>query len=211
MNYPVIILGAGGHAKVLIDILLLNSIKILFATDPDPLKMDQAILEIPIMGGDDEVMKYPFESVHLVNGVGSICVSPLRRQLFERCKSLGYQFSNVIHSSAIVSSVVVMNEGTQIMAGVVVQAGCFIGRNTIINTHATVDHDCHIGDHTHIAPGVTLSGGVKIGENSHIGAGATVLQGIEIGRDCLVAAGAVVIRDIPDGAIMAGIPAKHLR
>jgi len=211
LNYPVIILGAGGHAKVLIDALILNSVEILLVTDSDPSKKDQLILGIPIKGMDDEVMKYPPGSVRLVNGIGSICVNPWRRLLFERFKDLGYSFVNVIHPSAIIASGIAIDEGAQIMAGVVIQTGCTIGRNTIINTNSTVDHDCHIGENTHIAPGVTLSGGIQVGNNTHIGTGATVLQGIAIGRDCLVAAGAVVIRDVPDGAKIAGIPAKQIR
>lgn len=206
-----IVLGAGGHAKVLIDALRLDSIIVLGAADSNPSKKDRSILGVPVIGGDDEVMKHPPESVRLVNGVGSIRVTPWRRKLFERFKNLGYKFFVVVHPSAIISGDVGLGEGVQVMAGVVVQAGCSIGMNAIVNTHATVDHDCLIGDHSHIAPGVTISGGVRIGENTHIGTGAIVLQGVAIGRDCLVGAGAVVTCDVPDGETVAGVPAKQIR
>lgn len=209
MNCPVIILGAGGHAKVLMDALRLHSIELLGITDVDPSRKGQMLFGVPVLGGDEEIMKYPVETIQLVNGIGSVRVNPLRRQLFEHFKSKCYRFASVIHPSAIVASEVVLSEGGQVMAGSVIQVGCHIGINTIINTGSVVDHDCYIGNHTHISPGVTLSGGVRVGENSHIGTGATVIQGIQIGHNSLVAAGAVVIRDVPDGAKVAGVPAKE--
>lgn len=204
-----IILGAGVHAKVLIDALQLLAVEILGLTDANPGKRGQLLLGVPVIGGDEEIMKYPGESIYLVNGVGSVCVTPRRGQLFERFKSKGYRFASVVHPTAIIAPDVVLSEGVQIMAGAVVQTGCHIGINALINTGCIVDHDCHIGDHAHISPGATLSGGVLIGENVHVGTGATVIQGIQIGRDSLVAAGAVVIRDVPEGATVAGVPAKE--
>lgn len=204
-----IILGAGGHAKVLIDALRLQSIELLGLADADIGKKGQLLLDVPVLGGDEEVMKHPVETIRLVNGIGSVRVNPLRRQLFEYFKNKGYRFVSIVHPAAIIAGDVVLSEGAQIMAGAIVQAGCHIGINAVINTGAVVDHDCSIGDHAHISPGVTLSGGVQVGENAHIGTGATVIQGIEIGRNCLVAAGAVVIRNVPDGATVAGVPAKE--
>lgn len=211
MNYPVIVLGAGGHAIVLINALQLLSVELLGVTDADIGKRGQLLLGVPVTGDDETVMKYPVEAIHLVNGVGSVRVNSRRRQLFERFKNRGYQFVSVVHPSAIIAPDVVCAEGVQIMAGAVIQPGCRIGINAVINTGCVVDHDCHIGDHTHISPGATLSGGVRVGENAHVGTGATVIQGIQIGRDSLVAAGAVVIRDVPDGATVAGVPAKEFK
>ena len=211
LNYPVIILGAGGHAKVLIDALLLRSVELLGITDADAGKKGHTLLGVPVLGGDAEVMKHPAEAIRLVNGVGSVRVNPLRRQLFEQFAGKGYRFASVAHPSAIIATDVALSEGTQIMAGAVVQTGCHIGTNALINTGSIVDHDCHIGNHAHISPGVTLSGGIRIGENSHIGTGATVIQGIQIGRNSLIAAGAVVIRDVPDGVTVAGVPAREIK
>lgn len=209
MSYPVVILGAGGHAKVLIDTLRLKSIEILGITDADPMKKGHLLFGLIVMGSDEEIMKYPIEAIRLVNGVGSVRVDPRRRQLFELFKSKGYRFASVVHPSAIISADVVLSEGVQIMAGAIVQAGCHVGINAVINTGSVVDHDCHIGDHAHICPGVTLSGGVRVGESAHVGTGATVIQGVRIGRNSLVAAGTVVIRDVPDSATVAGVPAKE--
>lgn len=210
MNLPLIVLGAGGHAKVLVDALLGAGQPVHGLTDTDPAKTGSAVLGVPVLGGDKEVLAFAPEEVRLVNGIGSVRVSVLRHQLYENFKNMGYFFERVVHASAIVASDVVLDEGAQIMAGVVLQTGCHIGENVIINTRAAVDHDCVIGSHAHVSPGAILCGNVEVGEGSHIGAGATVIQGVRIGCNCTVAAGAVVIRDIPDGLTVAGLPAKEI-
>lgn len=203
-----IIIGAGGHAKVLIEALLASSAVIKGIVDSNPMLAGSCILGVPVLGGDDVVVEFTPAQIQLVNGVGSIGLPNLRQRLYERFKILGYDFSTVIHPSAVVTSDVILGEGSQVMAGAVIQPGSHIGCNTIINTRASVDHDCIIGDHVHISPGVTLSGGVDIGAGSHIGTGATLIQGISIGCGCLVAAGAVVVKDITDGEMVRGVPAR---
>lgn len=210
MSLPVLILGAGGHAKVLIEALSASSVEILGVVDPDPALMGMPVLGVPVLGDDREVLKYSSGAVRLVNGLGSIGLPTRRQSLFEQLKAQGYIFATVVHPSAVVATDAQLGEGCQVMAGVVIQPGSQIGCNTIINTRASVDHDCIIGDHVHISPGVTLSGGVNIGAGSHIGTGATLIQGISIGRGCLVAAGAVVIKDIADGASVRGVPAREI-
>lgn len=209
MSLPIIILGAGGHAKVMIDALLASSAVIAGVVDPDLTLTGTNILGVPVLGGDDVVNKFPPSQVQLVNGLGSVGLPVKRQQLFERFKGLGYNFATVVHPSAVVASDVVLGEGAQVMAGAVIQPGCRIGLNSIVNTRASVDHDCIIGDHVHIAPGVTLSGGIAVGTCSHIGTGATVIQGISIGNGGLVAAGSVVTRDISDGLMVRGVPARE--
>lgn len=210
MNLPLIVLGAGGHAKVLVDALNSAGLPVRGITDASPAKAGSVVLGVPVLGGDKKVLAFAPEVVHLVNGIGSVRVSTLRRKIYDDFKNRGYFFARVVHASAIVAPDAVLAEGAQIMAGVVLQTGCRIGENAIINTRAAVDHDCRIGAHVHISPGVTLCGNVEVGEGSHIGAGATVIQGVRIGRNCMVAAGAVVIGDIPDGATVAGLPAKEM-
>jgi len=207
-NTPLIILGAGGHAKVLIDALLASSAVIAGIVDPDPALVGTKVLGIPVLGGDDIVNEYPSSEIRLVNGLGSVGHPLRRKQLFDQFKQMGYTFATVVHPSAVIARDVVLGEGVQVMAGAIIQPGCRIGSNVIINTKASIDHDSIIGDHAHIAPGVTLSGTVMVGSTSHIGTGATIIQGISIGTVCLVAAGAVVISDVPDGRTVVGVPAK---
>jgi sugar O-acyltransferase (sialic acid O-acetyltransferase NeuD family) len=208
MNLPVIILGAGGHAKVLIDALKLRSVEIAGIVDPDREKHGTNILGIPVIGNDDVVLKKAPGTVMLVNGLGSVKQPKLRKQLFDSFKARGFTFASVIHPSAVVAPDVVLGEGCQVMAGSVIQPGCVIGSNTIINTRASVDHDCTISSHVHIAPGVTLSGNVVVEERVHIGAGATVLQGVRIGRNSVIGAGAVVLQDVPEEVLVYGVPGK---
>lgn len=204
-----IILGAGGHAKVLIDALIASSAVINGIVDPNPALSGTSILGVPVLGGDDVVAGFDPSHIRLVNGVGSIGLPLKRQQVFDKFKAMGYGFATVAHPSAIVSSDVIIGEGAQIMAGAVIQPGCQIGSNSIINTRASVDHDCIIGDNVHISPGVTLSGGVVVGAGSHIGTGATLIQGISVGSGSMVAAGAVVTKSFTDGAILRGVPARE--
>jgi UDP-perosamine 4-acetyltransferase len=204
----VIVLGAGGHAKVVIEALLRAGVTILGIADRDPARRGERILGIPVVGDDAAVLLHPADSVLLVNGLGSTAVSKARRELFLGMKGKGYSFFSAVHPSAVVATDALLMEGAQVMAGAIIQPGTRVGRNAIVNTGASVDHDCLIGDHVHVAPGATLSGGVTVGEGAHIGTGATVIQGISIGRDSLVAAGAVVVRNVPEGSTVKGVPAQ---
>lgn len=208
---PIIILGGGGHSKVLVEALLAGSVAIAGIVDPDPALIGCSILGVSVLGGDDEVLRYFHGEVRLVNGLGSTGLPQKRKDIFELFSLQGYIFVTVVHPSAVVASDVHLDEGVQIMAGAVIQPGSRLGRNAIVNTNASVDHDCQIGNHVHLAPGVTLSGEVTIGDSVHIGTGATVIQGIRIGSGSLIAAGAVVINDIPAGSIAMGVPAKVIR
>lgn len=208
MNKPVLILGAGGHAKVLIEALLQSGATLAGITDPDPDLAGKKLLEVPVLGGDEVVGDFPQTEILLVNGLGSIGVPTARKGLFERFRAMGYRFATVIHPSAIIASDVELGEGVQVMAGAVIQPGCRVGCNTIINTRASVDHDCRIGNNVHIGPGATLSGGVSIDDDTHIGTGATIIQGIEIGSQSVVAAGSVVVKNVDNRTAVMGVPAR---
>lgn len=205
---PVIVIGAGGHAQVLIDALLLCNADIMGATDP--MKQGELAPGIPVLGDDEVVLQHPPSSVLLVNGLGSVGSTRRRREVFERFKALGYSFGSVIHPSAVVAKTALLGEGAQIMAGAVVQPGCAIGPNSLINTRASVDHGCRIGAHTHVAPGATLSGDVTLGEGVHVGSGATIIQGVGVGDDSIIGAGSLVLRDVPRRITVAGSPARRI-
>jgi len=207
---PVIIIGSGGHSKVLIAALQQSKRKMLGILSGDPKQAEINIMGVPVLGGDESIKEFASESVELINGVGSISIPEKRKDIFIKFKKAGYQFASVIHPAACIMKDVRLGEGVQIMAGAIVQPGCSIGENVIINTGAIVDHDCIIGSHVHIAPGAVLSGGVQIGDLSHVGTAATIIQGIKIGRSTLIGAGAVVHRDMPSRVKAAGVPARLL-
>lgn len=209
MAKDIIVIGNGGHAKVLLDALYLNKQSIIGFTEQQS-EGKKDISGLPLLGNDEIILSKDPDEILLVIGIGSITVTEKRKRIYERFAQKGYEFASVLHPSAIVSKNALLGEGVQIMAGAILQNGCYIGNNTIINTRAAIDHDCHIGNHVHIAPGVILSGGVYVGDNSHIGTGAVVIQGIKIGSNVMVAAGSVVVRDIPDGRSVRGNPARQV-
>lgn len=214
MSVPVIIVGAGGHAKVLSDALDRSGVTVLGITVKNGDKSVEGAppwLAARILGDDSVVEDYAPDTVDLVNGVGSVGRPDARRAVFDRFRHRGYRFRCVVHPHSVVAADVSMEQGTQIMAGVVVQPGCALGENLILNTRCSVDHDCTIGAHVHIAPGATLSGSVTVGAESHIGTGASVIQGIRIGARVVIAAGAAVVGDVPDGVTVAGCPAHEVR
>jgi len=208
---PVILVGAGGHALVLLDALSLSRAVILGLVDTDPALIGRKVLGFDVLGGDEALRRHAPGTVRLVNAIGSAKSMDRRRSVYESLRTAGHSFASVFHPGAIVSRHAEAAPAVQIMAGVVVQACANIGENTIINTGATVDHDCRIGAHVHLAPGVTLSGNVHVGDETHVGAGATVIQGVRIGARCTVAAGAVVLSDVADGTTVAGMPARRMQ
>jgi sugar O-acyltransferase (sialic acid O-acetyltransferase NeuD family) len=210
MTLPVLILGGGGHAKVLIEALKKSGVSILGITECQENEIGSRVMDVEIVGTDSTVEKFDPSDILLVNAVGSVRSMSARRTVYERFKTLGYNFASVIHPAALIAPDVRIDEGVQIMAGAVIQPGCIIGENTIVNTGVILDHDCTIGNHVHLATGVTLSGNTHVGDGTHIGSGATVIQGIRIGKGALIAAGSVVTSDIPAGARAQGVPAKVL-
>jgi sugar O-acyltransferase (sialic acid O-acetyltransferase NeuD family) len=198
MTKPVIVIGGGGHARVVMDALRLKGISMLGICDPALPRGSAGPFGIAVLGDDEAVAAYAPAQADLVNGVGSIESTQARRRVFETFSRRGYRFAAVVHPAAIVAGDVTLDEGAQIMAGAIIQSGTAVGRDAIVNTGARIDHDCRIGDHVHIAPGATLSGSVSVGEGTHIGVAAAVIQSVRIGRNCLIGAGTVVTRDVAD-------------
>lgn len=201
-------LGAGGHSKVIIEILLSqNEIDLVGLTDSDPLLRE--VLNVKVLGGDDQLPALIQRgATKFFVGVGSVGDANLRCRLFALGKTHGLEPLIIIHPQAVVSPSAHISGGTVVFAGAVINAEARIGENVIINTGAIVEHDCVIGDHAHIATGARLSGAVTVGDGAHIGAGATVRQGIKIGENAVVGMGAVVVKDVADGVTVIGVPAK---
>ena len=203
------ILCAGGHARVLIDLLGRAGRAPAGLTDDDLALHGTAIDDVPVIGARDVLFKRAPPDVLLVNALGNIPrtgdpgLGP-RRALFVQFKEKGYRFETVISPDARISARALLNEGAQVVTGAIIHPGCLIGANAIVNTGAQVDHDCRIGDHSHIAPAAVLCGGVTVGEECHVGAGAVVVPGVTIGAGAVIGAGATVVTDVPAGATVLG-------
>lgn len=190
----ILILGAGGHARVLDAALRAAGL----ATNGFAGPGDEAAL---LAAGPTGVL--------LVNGVGSVGDAARRCAVHEKFREAGFRFLTIIHPSAIIAADAILDEGAQVMAGAILQAGVRLGEGAIVNTGAIVDHDSVVGAHAHVATGARLAGNVTVGAAAHIGAGATVVQGVTIGEKAIAGAGAVVISDVPPKVVVIGIPARQ--
>lgn len=201
-----ILLGGGGHARVLMEIITMSGEYLVAGILDSYLEAGTFINGVAVLGGDELLGGLREDGIkNACIAVGSVRDNSKRKALYESVKAHGYRMPGLIHPKAVVSeTVTTISDGAQIMAGAIVQTGSRIGENTIINTGSIVEHDCTIGRNVHICPGVVVCGGSIIGDNSFIGAGATVIQGIEIGRDTVVGAGAVVRESLADGILVKG-------
>ena len=212
MSPRVVGFGAGGHCRVLLDILILDRDPAdLVLLDPDPKVHGQNLYGVPILGGDDCLQAVKdLGANHFFIGAGSTGSVALRRHLFQFGQAAGLQPLEVVHPSALLSSRSERGPGLTAMARVVVNAGASLGANVVLNTAVIVEHDCRISDHAFLAPGALVMGGVSIGQGAFLGAGCVIRQGLRIGEGALVAAGAVVVRDVLAGEQVGGIPAHPL-
>jgi acetyltransferase EpsM len=195
-----IVFGASGHGKVIIEIL--ENIH-----TPHIEIWDDAA-KPPVW--EYEVKKPRADLAVTDTIVIAIGVNATRKKVADKLAGVAV-FGTAIHSAAFVSPRATIGEGTVIMAGATINADTKVGKHCIINTSASIDHDCVLGDYVHISPNATLSGDVQVGEGTHIGSGASTIQGIRIGKWCNIGAGAVIIRDIPDYATAVGNPAKVIK
>lgn len=201
MKNKVIIIGAGGHAKVVIDCIKQEQKYEVESVVDDNYK-NRSIFDFQVLKKDNEG-QYAGQTTIIAIGNAAI-----RKKMVQELRC---EYASTIHPKAVVSSYVKIGEGTQIFASAVVNAGAEIGNHVIINTGAIVEHDCKIGDFVHLSPNSCIGGEVSIGSCSHIGLGASVIQGIEIGSNVIVGAGAVVVSDLPDNCTAVGIPAKPIK
>jgi sugar O-acyltransferase (sialic acid O-acetyltransferase NeuD family) len=196
LSKPVLVLGAGGHAAVIVDILRQLQVEILGIVATNQPKDTLVFDGIPYFSKDDDVLRFSKDKILLVNGIGSMPGSNIRSALHEFFKQAGYNFMTIVAPSATVSNYTILAEGSQLLPGCIINTNAQIGVSTIVNTGAIIEHDCIIGNHNHVAPGVVLSGGVMTDEYVHIGTGAQVIQNIKIGAYTLIGAGASVTKNL---------------
>jgi UDP-perosamine 4-acetyltransferase len=203
-----VILGGGGHARMLIEILTIREIPIVGILDKNQGLWGQTNQGVTILGGDEQLPEIKEQVKWFAIGLGGVGNNLPRQKLFEYALSQGLDPITIIHPTAIVSKWARLGLGCQLLPGSIINAGSVLGDNVIINSGAIVEHDCQIGSHVHVATGARLASTVSIGTGTHIGIGATVRQCIKIGDYALVAAGAVVVKDVAYGTAVAGVPAK---
>ena len=202
----ILILGAGGHAKVVADILLSQAIDVLGFLDDDPAVWQTQPMGLPVLGAIDTFAAYA--PTGLVLGIGS---NQVRQQIVRRLGAAAAPlWISAVHPSAAVSPTVCIGKGAVVMAHTVINADARLGNHVIVNTAATIDHDCILGDYCHVAPGTHLAGGVQVGSGALIGIGAVVTPYRSIGAWATVGAGATVIRDVAAETTVVGTPAREL-
>lgn len=206
----ILIMGAGGHAKVVLDILRFSLHDVVGVVDDDPSKAGISVGYSTVIG-DSDALERLFRERNLSGAIVAIGNNKTRVAKARMLENLGYRLITAIHPSAVCGDRVVVGKGTVVMGGVVINCDTTIGDNAIINTGATVDHDCCIFDGCSVAPGAHIAGNVEVDELAQIGIGASVVPNVRIGAGSIVGAGAVVLRDIPPNEVWVGNPAKRVR
>ena len=195
------ILGAGGHAKVVLDILLESNQEIHGIWDENPEL--EFFFGFPVKGNFNALKEMGLNQVIIAIGNNLV-----RKKL---SRELAHTVAIAIHPRSVVSRLSRVGVGSMIMANSTINAGAIVGEYVIVNTNASVDHDCTVGDFVHISPKAGLGGNVQVGEGTHIGLGASVIQGIKIGKWATIGAGAVIIKDVPDYAVVVGNPGRIIK
>lgn len=207
----VVIVGAGGHALVVADILLRArdagaAVLPIGCVDDDPALHHQRVLGLPVLGGIANLPELAYDA--LVVAIGD---NATRCRVYVQLEARGVQFVVARHPSASIAPDVAIGPGSVICAGVVVNPGTTVGKNVILNTSCSVDHQNHLGDHVHVAPGGHTGGGVQIDEGAFIGMGATIMPNRHVGAWSVVGAAALVRHDVAHHTTAVGVPAVVLK
>ncbi|MCD4819047.1 MAG: NeuD/PglB/VioB family sugar acetyltransferase [Candidatus Cloacimonetes bacterium] len=203
----IIVIGGGGHGKVLISILKkIENYNIVGYVD---FENRGNILGVSYYGTDEKLLSLKDKPL-LALGIGQIKNIAIRKKIVDKFFNNAFSFETIISPNAIINEEVELGEGTVVMDGVVINSGTNIGKYSIVNTNSSVDHDCKIGDFVHIAPGCTLSGEVKLEQNVLVGTGAKIIQGIRIVENVIIAGGSCVMEHIVEKGTFIGVPARKL-
>ena len=210
----IVLVGAGGHCKVIIDIIKsVGKYTIVGVTDKTyVLGEEKLVLDIPIIG-DDSILTELYNTgvKNAFVCVGALQNIQIRDKIYKHLKEIGFNIPSLIHKDAVVSPYSNISSGTCVMAGSIVNPDAFIEENCILNTGSVIEHDCKVQRNTHISPKATIAGGVSVGSNTHVGLGSSIIQAVHIGNNVIIGAGAVVIENIVDNVVAVGIPAKIIK
>jgi sugar O-acyltransferase (sialic acid O-acetyltransferase NeuD family) len=202
MHTDSFLLGAGGHGKVVLDVLLEQG-GVPLVLDGDENKVGEVLLGCDIALLPDNLSQLPQQG-HVAIGDNAT-----RERMAQRLVAAGYHLLRVSHSAAVVATSANLGVGCFIAAGAIIGPDALVGEGTIVNHNTVIDHDCRVGAYAHLAPGTVLGGEVTIGRRVLVGAGATVLPGVTVGDDVVIGAGTVVTKSLPSGCRVVGIPARE--
>ncbi len=199
--------GCGGHAKVILDILLKQQRTVIAFVDDNPHAGIEQIHGVPVYLASELLPTISPNSQWIV------CIgnNHIRQNIAQKLKAQGFSFTTAIHPSAKIALGVDIRPGTVIMANAAINTDTKIGHHAIINTGATIDHDCIIGDYCHIGPGCSLCGQVKLQNNVFLGVGSSVCPSVEIGEHTTCGAGSVIVQSLPSHCLAYGCPAKIIQ
>ena len=200
MENKIVLFGASGHCKVVIDILQSNDEIISAIFDDNP--RTEKLLGIAVFNSNEFILEKHQKTIVAIGN------NAVRKKIVQRISG---DFYLAKHPNAIISKHASIGEGTVVAPGVIVNADAIIGNHCIINTAAIVEHDCSVEDFVHLSPNSALAGGVSVGEGTHIGIGAKVIQGVRIGKWSTIGGGAVIINDVPDYAVVVGNPGRIIK
>ena|SRR5690554_1591099 len=201
----IVIVGAGNHVKVVLDILEKNNQKVLAILDDDEKLIGNKVFDVQVIGKTSLLDELSPDKYEVIISVGK---PENRSYLFQKIKALGFSFINAIHPDTSISTRVKYGEGIIFNAGVTIHPDVVLNDDIILGMNSTISHDVIVGSHSHISPGVHITGECKIGNSVEMGTGAVVLPGLSIGDNTIIGAGAVVTKDITEAGTYIGVPAK---
>ncbi len=204
MNSRLVIWGAGGHGRVVLDAArAMGQFESIVVIDDNPAKMGVDLGGIAVSGTPDDVKRWAGSAFIIAIGDNTI-----RSQCFARAWQEGLLPGRVVHPSAVIAPSAVVGPGTMVLPGAILNSAAFTGADCIVNTGAIIEHDCRIADHVHIAPGAVIGGAAAVGKCSLVGLGAILLPGSKVGEHAVVGAGSVVLKEVPSNATVGGVPAR---
>jgi len=207
--------GAGGHAKILVELLEQTRIyELVGFTDVDRTRWGAKLMGYPVLGGDEVLAELYEKGVRAAFiGVGAVSSggTKLRAKLFRQLAEIGFEMPTLIHSKAAVSPSASIGVGSVVMAGAVMSSDVRVGDNVVVYSGTVIEHDSVIESHVLLSPGVKIAGGVKIQEGTFLGIGASIIQGVSVGRWTTIGAGAVVLKHLNDNVVAVGVPARPVR
>lgn len=210
MGKKILMIGGGGHCKVVLDSLISQNLYSEIAIIDKDLPLDSTILGIPVIGRDQDLIKLYNEGYkYAFISLGSIGNWNIRERISKMLTDIGFELPSIIDSSARISSNVTVSQGAYIGKNVIINPSVFLGSNVIINTGVIVEHDCKIGDFVHLAPGSVICGDVKIGRGTHIGAGSVIRNQLSVGENTLIGLGSCVVSPIGNDFVAYGNPCKE--